>query len=305
MRRAFSRTLVQAAKEDNRVVFLTGDLGFQVFEEFEAGFGPRYINVGVAEAQMVCAAAGLAYEGWRPVAYSIASFATGRAFEQIRASVAYPNLPVIIVGAGGGYSYAASGVTHHAADDLALMSLLPTMTVTAPGDPFEVSQLLMQLLRIPGPSYMRIGRFGEQVYEAQEAVALGKARLVRDGESVCILTTGDLATSALVAMETLGQEGIHPILYQMHTVKPLDVDTLEAVARKVHTILVVEEHVPAGGLFAALALWASARNSAPALMRLGPQDALVLGSPKREQLQSTLGYDVAAIIAAGRKAATR
>ncbi len=105
MRRAFSDTLVALAEENPRVMFLTGDLGFQVFDDFKLKFGPRYLNVGIAEAQMICASAGLAMEGWRPVAYSIASFATARAFEQIRISVCYPGLPVVVVGAGGGYTY--------------------------------------------------------------------------------------------------------------------------------------------------------------------------------------------------------
>src|SRR5574341_684609 len=129
MRRALAEGLIHAADADPRIIFLTGDLGFQVFDAFRDRFGPRYVNVGVAEAQMVCAAAGLALGGWHPVAYSIASFATGRAFEQMRVSVNYQRLPVLLVGAGGGYFYAPAGVTHHAVEDLGLMSLLPGMTV--------------------------------------------------------------------------------------------------------------------------------------------------------------------------------
>src|SRR3989338_5271951 len=144
MRHAFAETLTRLAAEDPQLVFLTGDMGFQMFDEFKRRYGPRYVNVGVAEAQLINAAAGLALEGWRPVAYSIASFLTARPFEQIRVSVNYHNLPVLIVGAGGGYAYAASGVTHHAADDLALMAVLPNMRVVAPGDPNEVAKLVPQ-----------------------------------------------------------------------------------------------------------------------------------------------------------------
>ena len=150
MRRAFADTLNHVAAQNPRVMLLTGDLGFEVFDEFQARFGPRYVNVGIAEAQMITAAAGLAREGWFPVAYSIAAFATARPFEQIRFSVSYPNLPVVLVGAGGGYIYAPSGVSHHAADDLALMTALPGMTVVAPGDPNEVAQLLPQLFTQSG-----------------------------------------------------------------------------------------------------------------------------------------------------------
>ena len=159
MRKAFAEALFQAAEKDPRVIFLTGDLGFGTFDAYQAKFGPRYVNVGVAEAQLVNAAAGLALEGWRPIIYSIASFATGRPFEQIRISVGYAGLPVVIIGAGGGYTYASSGVTHHAGEDLGLMSLIPGMTVVAPGDPNEVTQLLPQLLKLDGPSYLRVGKY--------------------------------------------------------------------------------------------------------------------------------------------------
>ena len=123
---------------------ITGDLGFQVFDAFQAKFNGRYVNVGVAEAQMICTAAGMAMAGWRPVAYSIASFATARPFEQIRYCVAYPKLPVMVVGAGRGYLYSTSGVSHHAPDDLALMTRLAGHDRRDPGDPVELAQLLPQ-----------------------------------------------------------------------------------------------------------------------------------------------------------------
>ena len=152
MRKAFAQTLTRLAEEDPRVVFITGDLGFQVLDELRDRFPERYINVGVAEAEMVSLAAGMAAEGFRPVAYSIASFATARPYEQIRYCVAYHNVPVLLIGAGRGYLYSTSGVSHHAADDLALMSVLPNMTVVAPGDPVEISALLPELLRSGRPA---------------------------------------------------------------------------------------------------------------------------------------------------------
>ena len=146
MRRAFAEALVELGEQNPRLALITGDLGFQVFDEFESRFGSRFINVGVAEAQMVYTSVGMALEGWRPIAYSIASFATARPFEQIRFCVSYPNLPVVLVGAGRGYVYSTSGISHHAVDDIALMSVLPGMTVVVPGDPAEVKQLLPQVL---------------------------------------------------------------------------------------------------------------------------------------------------------------
>ena len=295
MRRAFSESLVKIGAENPRLMLLTGDLGFQVFDEFEAAYGPRYVNVGVAEAQLVCASAGLALEGWSPVAYSIASFATGRAFEQIRVSVAYPGLPVVIVGAGGGYTYSASGPTHHAADDLALMSTLPGMTVVAPGDPEEVSQLFPQLIANRGPAYFRVGRFGEPRYDAEEPAVLGKARLLRNGEQIAILTTGDMAAVTLEAVELLKADGIRPIVYQYHTVKPLDTETLNNLADKVSTIVVAEEQTPIGGLAAGVNAWRATWDGPIRIVRVGPPDAFALGSLEREALRERLNYNSASI----------
>jgi len=283
-------------------MFLTGDLGFQLFDEFAEKHGPRYLNVGVAEAQLVCCAAGLALEGWRPLAYSIGSFITGRPFEQIKVSVSYPGLPVVIIGAGGGYTYSASGVTHHAPNDLALMSSLPGMTVVAPGDPNELSQLLPQLLELPGPSYFRIGRFGEPTYAAEAPVKLGQARLLRDGERVGIISTGDIAADVVESVDALAAEGIEPLVYQFHTVKPLDTAALDLIADKVETLIVVEEHTPLGGLFSSVSAWRSVKKTGPTLVRLGAPDELILGNPEREELRSRINCDVASITNACRSA---
>jgi transketolase len=295
MRKAFSDSLVKAAEADPKLVFITGDLGFQVFDEFIAKFGPRYINAGVAEAQMISAAAGLAAEGYRPVAYSIASFATARPFEQIRYCVAYPNLPVTLVGAGRGFTYATSGVSHHAADDIALMSVMPNMTVVIPGDPTELEQLFPQVTRLSGPAYFTVGRFGEPRYDAEESAILGRARLLRWGDTVAVVSTGEIANEVLAAAELLKSSGIKPLIYQFHTVKPLDRVALDGIAERVKAILVVDEHVPNGGLWSAIAQWMAERENPVRLVRLGPPDAFALGNLKREELRRRLGYDAAAI----------
>lgn len=297
MRRAFVRAIEAAADRDRRVVFLTGDLGFEMFDGFRAKHGARYVNVGVAEAQLVAAAAGLALEGFRPFVYSIASFMTGRPFEQIRVALAYHRLPVVVVGAGGGYGYARSGVTHHAPDDLALMSLLPGMTVVAPGDPNEVEALLPQLLSLAGPSYVRIGMSGGPVCEGGEPAVLGAARLLREGRQVAVLTTGETMATALAARAALDGAGVEPEIWQFHTVKPLDTGVLDRLAGRCRGLLVVEESSPLGGLGAAVAAWHSGLTGVrPRLVRLGPRDELVLGSPPRDILADRRGYGVRGVV---------
>lgn len=297
MRRAFADTLLALARSDERVIFLTGDLGFQVFDAFHAEFPKRYVNVGVAEAHLVDCAAGLALEGWRPIVYSIASFLTGRAFEQFRLAVGYHGLPVMAVGAGGGYAYAASGVTHHAKEDAALMSLVGGMTVTIPGDPTEVAELMPQLLALPGPSYLRVGRFGEPRFDCADPIRVGRGRLVREGRDVAVITTGNAVIQALQAAEVLAAEGLYPTIAHFHTVRPLDAALLERVAAAAHTLVVVEEHGLQGGLFAAVGAWAVGRKNGPplSLHRLGPGDDLVFGNPHYEEMMRRCGCDETSI----------
>lgn len=299
MRRAFVDGLVALAAEDERVAILTGDLGFQVFDEFIARFPERYINVGIAEAQVVCAAAGMARVGFRPFAYSIASFMTARPFEQIRFAVAYPRLPVVFVGAGGGYCYAQSGVSHHAPDDFALMGLIPGMTVVAPGDPHEVKELLPQLVRLDGPSYIRIGKFGEPAYEAESPIILGKGRILRPGRRMAVLTTGETAPIALDALQRLAPDGIVPTVCQFHTLRPLDTALLGELAAAGHTTFVcVEECSPQGGLHQQVALWIQSSGLPIRHVRLGPPDEFVLGNPDRNALRASCGFDAAGIAGA-------
>jgi len=298
MKLAFVNKLIEQAEADPRVMLLTGDLGYQIFDEFAERFGPRFINVGVAEAQMTLAAAGLAFEGFKPVTYSIASFTTARCFEQIKLSVAYPNLPVVIVGAGGGYAYSHSGVTHHAGEDMAILSSLPGMTVVAPGDANEIEQLLPQVMELPGPSYFRIGRGREPTYKRAEPAILGKARLLQDGRDIALISTGEIAGELISALEILKQRGIEPIAYQFHTVKPLDTNTLDALFVKVDKVVVIEEHVSYGGLGSQVGAWFSCKTEAPTLVSLCINDEFVFGSPGKDEMRADYGLDANGIVRA-------
>lgn len=303
MRRAFVDTLTELAAADDRVAILTGDLGFQVFDRFIERFPDRYVNVGIAEAQVVCAAAGMARAGFRPFAYSIASFMTARPFEQIRFAVGYPRLPVVFVGAGGGYCYAQSGVSHHAPDDFALMGLIPGMTVVSPGDPHEVHDLLPQLVQLDGPSYIRIGKFGEPAYEADFPIVLGKGRILRPGRKVAILTAGETAPIALDALQRLAPDGISPTVCQFHTLRPLDTAMLAELAAARHTAFVcAEECSPQGGLHQQVALWIQSAGLPIRHVRLGPPDEFVLGNPDRNAFRAACGFDAAGIADACRRA---
>ncbi len=296
MRRALSDILLVLAEKDPRVVLLTGDLGFNTFDEFKRRFGQRYINVGVAEAQLTSAAAGMALEGYRPFVYSIASFVTARPFEHIKISVAYHGLPVTIIGAGGGYTYATNGPTHHGADDIALMSIIPEMTVMAPGSPAELRELLPQVMGLDGPVYIRIGKYGEIDYEAEEPAIIGKARLLKGGKDIAIFSTGEMASVVLDAASQMTSIGINPVVYQIHTIKPLDTVFLERISRKVNAIIVVEESTPIGGLWAGVSSFFSSSERRPKIIRIGPPDEFILGNPTREDLRQKYRFDAESIV---------
>ena len=295
MRDAFFNSLYEIIEADKNVMVLTADHGAFGLNKIKEDFPEQYLNMGIAEQNMASVAAGLALEGWRPVAYSIAAFATGRPYEQIRFCLSYHNLPVVLVGAGRGLTYATCGVSHFALDDIALMSQLPDMTVVIPGDPNEVLALFPQIVDLPGPKYFTVGRFGEPIYQAEDRPVLGKARLVRDGSDIALITTGEVVIEALNAQKMLLDKGIRPIIYQMHTVKPLDTDILNSLVDKVHTLIVVDEHLPRGGLWGEIVDWYSRQPKSPKLLRIGPKDQWPLGNFKREDFRQQMGYDAISI----------
>jgi transketolase len=302
VRRAFSDTLFNIMEQDERVIFLTGDLGFGVFDKIIEHFPTRYLNVGVAEAQLVNCAVGLAMDGWRPLVYSIASFMTGRAFEQIRVSIGYHRLPIVIIGAGGGYTYASSGVTHHAREDFALMSLIPGMAVTAPGEPREVEILLRHLLNAEHPSYMRIGRFGEPSTNHTSPIEFGRARRIREGKDIALLTSAGTVIQAIEACNTLVPEGISPTICHFHTLSPFDTDGLDEAISTADTLIIIEDHAPQGGLEAAVTNHLAKSRQSRTIIRLGPDNELVLGNPSIEEVRERFRNDTHGIVQACRQA---
>ena len=289
MRRAFADTLIELATDDPTIILLTGDLGFGVFDSYQEQFPDRFINVGICEQAMVDIAVGLSFEGFKPIVYSIASFMTGRAWEQIKIAN-YQGASIVVVGAGGAYTYSTAGTTHHAAEDLGLMSLIPGMTVTAPGCPNEIRQLLPQLIEQGGMSYMRIGKYGESDYDCR--VEVGKALPLRYGKDLVIATTGDMAATCIEVGNILEHQGLDITIYQYHTVKPLDTKPLLDLEERYDTLLVVEEHSPIGGLADAI----SNTGICCHIDRCGPSDSLLLDSMHRPEFLKSVGLDVDSIV---------
>jgi len=253
MRNQFADALYETARQDDRIVALVADIspaGSMV--KFREEFPDRFINVGVAEQALIGIAGGLALRGFRPFAYTIATFSLYRPFEMIRVDLAYQNLPVTVIGMGAGVIYSTLGGTHHTMEDIAVASAIPNMTVLAPCDPAEMRLATRWCARdSQGPVYMRLGKAGEPDLTSQaiDPFEIGRIRRITAGKGTCILSYGITVAMALDVARRIGAAtGTPPTVACVHTLKPLDVETLARLIRSHDRVVVLEEHVPHGGL---------------------------------------------------------
>jgi transketolase len=254
VRDAFIRTLTEIAPQRPDIVLLSGDLGFGVLNDYIARFPRQFLNVGVAEQNMSGLAAGLALEGHTVFTYSIGNFPTLRCLEQIRNDICYHRANVKIVCVGGGMSYGAVGFSHHATEDLAILRSLPNMMVLSPGDLWEAAEASRFLASHSGPAYLRLDKStAPATHHPGETFQPGKIRTVRDGSDITLAATGGILGEAILAADFLAGAGISCRVLSIHTVKPLDVDTLTAAALETGGIVSIEEHAVAGGLGGAIA----------------------------------------------------
>lgn len=274
MRSAFAQELTELAASDERVILLIGDIGNHMFDDYQEKFSSRFINCGIAEANMVSMAAGLAICGMRPFIYTFTAFDTARCFEQIRVDLCYQNLPVVILGLGGGLTYAPLGPTHYICEDIAIMRSLPNMTVLCPGDAVEVRCSIRESMKQNGPVYIRIGKKNEPVvYKEILDFQIGKAITCKPGKDVCIITTGTILPNALKARDLLEGKKISARVVHFHTVKPLDLITLSSVFLQFDLVVTLEEHSLIGGLGSSIAEWYVDNSERKVkLLRLGTRD---------------------------------
>jgi len=245
-------SVTQLAYENDKVMLLTGDLGFGVFEEFENKFPKQYLNVGVAEQNMIGVASGLALNGRIVYVYSIGNFPTLRCLEQIRNDACYHELNINIIAAGGGFSYGALGMSHHATEDLSILRALPGMTVIAPSTAWEAGEAVKSLANIPGPGYLRIDKSKAADPHKASQYYVGKSIELRKGKDFTIFVAGGIAEEALEAADDLSDSGIECSVISMHTIKPIDVEAIMLASERTRGILVLEENNRIGGLGGAI-----------------------------------------------------
>ena len=253
-RQAYGETLRDLGSTDPNIVVLEADLGKSTMSEmFRQAYSDRYFQVGIAEQNMTSVAAGLALTGKTAFTNSFAVFSTGRAYDQIRSSVAIPRLNVKICGSSAGLSDYGDGKTHQSIDDIALMRVLPGMTVLSPLDAVETVQMVKEMARIPGPCYIRLNRNDLPVYvDPGDEYHIGKLRMLRDGSDVVVFASGVMVTKALQAAELLQSEGVSARVVSVSTIKPLDASALMAYCRGVKAVVTSEEHNVHGGLGSAI-----------------------------------------------------
>ena len=299
MRNAFAKKITELAGKDERLVLLSGDIGNRLFDNFKAAFPTRFYNCGVAEANMMGLAAGLAMSGLRPVCYTITPFITYRCMEQIRVDVCYHHVPVIIGGPGSGLSYASLGATHHSCEEMGMLRLLPGISVLAPADEMEVYGALEAALASDHPTYMRIGKKGEPVvHKTQPEFHIGKGIIMREGTEVCLLSAGTILPVARDAAEMLAQKGHSTQVVSFHTIKPLDAELLTKVFSRFRVVATIEEHSVLGGLGGSVAEWLSLQPQGLArLVRFGTRDEFLHLTCEQEEAREHFGITPPAITA--------
>jgi len=254
-RDGFGKALVELGRRDKNVVVLSADLTDSTRAAwFKKEFPERFFGLGVAEQDMIGVAAGFALTGKIPFACTFGVFASGRAWDQVRISIAYMNLNVKIGGTHGGISVGPDGATHQALEEIALMRMLPNMTVLVPCDAVEAKKATLEAARIKGPVYIRVGRNASPVYTKEEdPFTIGKANILRDGKDATIFACGNMVYESMRACDILDKEGVRTRLVNLHTPKPIDTECIIRCARQTGALVTAEEHTLAGGFGSAVA----------------------------------------------------
>lgn len=298
MRTAFIKTLTKLAEKDDRICLVVGDLGYGVVEPFAKSFPKQFINVGVAEQNMIGIATGMSLSGKIVFVYSIGNFPTLRCLEQIRIDVCYHQANVKIVAVGGGFSYGSLGISHHALEDITVMRAMPNMTVLAPGDPVEVERATAALIDYPGPCYLRLGRAGEQIIHPDNLeFTIGKAIKVRHGTDLTIISTGALLERAIEVSDLLAGKGISVSVISMHTIKPLDTDAILKAGQDTGAIATLEEHTILGGLGGAVSeIIAESSLKETRFTRIGLESRFAESAGSQEYLRNSFGLSADNIV---------
>lgn len=296
MRRAFTTTLVELAREHDDIVLLTGDLGYTVLEPFQEEFPDRFFNMGVAEQNMVGVATGLAEAGYRPFVYSIVTFATMRPYEFIRNGPIMHGLPVRIVGVGAGLDYAHDGVSHYGLEDVALMRMHPGMTVVAPADGRQTQAALAATWDLPGPVYYRLGKEEDLLVPGLDGrFRAGEVEAIGSGSDVALVALGSSAVQAVDAARRLEERGWAPRVLVVASIGPTPAESLARHLAQVPLAVTVEAHYAAGGLGSIVSEVVAERGLPCRVVRTGVSDLPHGVSGSKDYMMGLSGIDAAGV----------
>ena len=306
MRKAYGEALLELGRANEKVVALEADLGKSTMSNMFGGeFPERYFQMGIAEANMISAAAGLALTGHTAFASTFAVFASGRPYDQIRSSVAIPRLNVKICGSSAGLSDFGDGKTHQSVDDIAIMRVLPNMKVFSPADYYETKKIVKAMAEIDGPCYIRVNRNDVPVVtDPDEPFEFGKVKVMKDGADVVIFATGFMVYQSLEAAKLLEAEGISAKVVNIATIKPFDAEGVRAAAKGMKAAVTVEEASIIGGMGDAVceALAEGDADSRVRTLRMGIMDCFGTSAQKYDELLVEYHLTPADIVATVKKA---
>ena len=287
-REAYGKALAELGNKNNNVIVLDADLSKSTkTADFKKVHGDRFFNMGIAEGNMMGVAAGLSTCGKIPFVSTFAMFAAGRAFEQIRNSICYPNLNVKVCATHAGLTVGEDGASHQAIEDLALMRSIPGMTVINPSDAIETEAVINAVAEFNGPCYVRLGRLAVSVINdnAEYKFEIGKGIQLKDGKDATIIATGIMVEAALEAQKTLAEDGVDVRVINIHTLKPIDADIIVKAAKETGVIITAEEHNIIGGLGSAVAEVVTEGCPVPVL-RVGVKDTFGESGKPNELLEA-------------------
>lgn len=294
MRDAFFYTLFNLAKKDKNVILITADTGAICHNEFRQKLPKQYINIGIAEQNMIGVAAGLAISGKIVYVYAIIPFAIMRCYEQIRVDLCYMNLPVTIVGIGAGFDYSTLGSTHHGTEDIALMRALPGMVIYSPADSLTTDFLVKATYRQSGPKYIRLDRTGfPLVYKNEEGIDIFNGfSLLEPGKDLYIIATGRIVYNALEIAKKLSTRSVRAGVIDLFRIKPLNAKKIWAVVKDANYVVTLEEHFMIGGIGSAISEMLVTKKDAPVFKSFGIPHRFCRRYGTREYLQYLNKVDV-------------
>lgn len=296
MRDTFQKELIKLAKKNEDLFLLTGDLGYGVFDEYEKKFPKRYINVGVAEQNLIGISTGLALEGKTVIAYSIANFLVLRCLEQIRNDAVYHNLNINLVSSGGGYTYGVLGMSHHATEDLSVLNSIPGISIAAPSTKWETKKVFEIFMNVKGTTYIRLEKNGSDLLPLKNNYRLGELIKYQSGNNkLAIVCLGGVFVECFKAVKNLENKKITPSLYTLSSLKPLNKKKILSTLRNYDSILTVEENNYIGGLGSTISHLIHTNNKKIKFFSLSTQDTILKIVGDQNFLRKKVGIDCASI----------